>query len=305
MGEHEHHPQKRYELLLSEIRRLAPDVVAIQEANPLPHYAKRLAVDLDYEVIFRVALGGIRFGAFGIPTNMREGSAILAKKPWTLVDLGNKHLGGRGFTTNWFCFHFGEITQALLGLATKEGKPLYIYAAHLHSGPFKGRALDAALKRLAVEIPQGKVNEAMKGVEADIEQRRHEIANLKKFVDETLPRGMPAIILGDFNTTAESGELNPFLYDGKWIDSFRLKNPNDEGVTWDPPRNPNFRETVAPSTPYDFLRSYHDCNSYRIDFIFLSSNIPLKHILESRVVMTPVDGLSPSDHYGVLTVLKW
>ena len=29
------------------------------------------------EVIYSVVLGGIRFGSFGIPTNMREGQAIL------------------------------------------------------------------------------------------------------------------------------------------------------------------------------------------------------------------------------------
>jgi len=35
--------------------------------------------------VYRVALGGIRFGSLGIPTNMREGQAILVKKPWTMV----------------------------------------------------------------------------------------------------------------------------------------------------------------------------------------------------------------------------
>ena len=80
MGEYRHNPEKRYELLVSEIHQLSPDVIAIQEANPLPYYAKRLATDLDYSVVYSVALGGVRFGFFGIPTNMREGQAILFKK---------------------------------------------------------------------------------------------------------------------------------------------------------------------------------------------------------------------------------
>ena len=305
MGEHEHYPEKRYEVLLSEIRRLAPDIVAIQEANPLPNYTKRLATDLGYEMIYRVALGGIRFGSFGIPTNMSEGQAILVKRPWTITELGRKRLSGTGIVTNWLSIHFGEVTQTLLGRAVINGKPLYIYNVHLHEGPFKGSALEAIFKRLTQEMTKEKVEEARKAVEKDMGQRKLEITNLIKFVEKTLPPGMPAIILGDFNTTAESGELDPFLYDGKWIDSFRIKNPNDEGVTWDPPRNPNFREAVVPSTPYDFLRIYHERNSYRIDFIFVSSNISIKDIHESRIVMTPVDGLAPSDHYGVFTVLKW
>ena len=305
MGEYEHHPDRRYELLVSEIRHLDPDILAIQEANPLPTYVERLAADLNYQVIYRVALGGIRFGSFGIPTNMREGQAILVKKPWTITRLGRKRLSGGGIATNWFSFHFREITQALLGKVLIHDKPLYVYNVHLHEGPFKGSALETMLKRLSQEMTTEKVEEAKKAAEKDMERRRVEIANLIKFVEETLPPGMPAIILGDFNTTIESGELEPLLAGGRWVDSFRVKNPNEEGVTWDPQHNPNYRPTGTSETPYDTLHAYHGSHPYRIDFILVSSNIPRDHILESRVVLTPVDGLPPSDHYGVLTILKW
>ena len=305
MGEYEHHPDRRYELLVSEIRNLDPDILAIQEANPLPYYVERLAADLNYQAIYRVALGGIRFGSFGIPTNMREGQAILVKKPWTITKLGRKRLSGGGIATNWFSFHFREITQALLGKVLIHDKPLYVYNVHLHEGPFKGSALETMLKRLSQEMTIEKVEEAEKAAEKDMERRRVEIANLIKFVEETLPPGMPAIILGDFNTTIESGELEPLLAGGRWVDSFRVKNPNEEGVTWDPQHNPNYRPIGTSETPYDTLHAYHGSHPYRIDFILVSSNIPRDHILESRVVLTPVDGLPPSDHYGVLTILKW
>ncbi len=305
MGEHQHDPEKRYQLLVSEIRKISPDIIAIQEANLLPYYAKRLAKEMDYEVIYRVALGGIRFGSFGIPTNMQEGQAILVKKPWTIEDLGKKRLGGRGIVTNWFCLHFGEITQSLLGRAIIHGRPLYVYNVHLHEGPFKGTLLEAMLKRLAREMMKEKVEEAKKAAEKDMERRRVEITNLIKFAEETLPLGMPAIILGDFNTTVESGELDPLLAGGKWMDSFRAKNLHEEGATWDPQHNPNYRPAEKVKDPYGTLHAYHGSHPYRIDFILVSSNIPRDHILESRVVFTPVDGLSPSDHYGVLTTLKW
>jgi endonuclease/exonuclease/phosphatase family metal-dependent hydrolase len=305
MGEYEHYPEKRYELLLSEIRRLAPDVVTIQEANPLPRYAKRLAKDLDYEFIYHVALGGIRFGAFGIPTNMREGQAILVKKLWTIKELGRKRLSGGGIVTNWFSFHFHEITQTLLGRVVINGKPLYIYNVHLHEGPFKGPVLENVLIRLSQEMTKEKVEKAKKAAEKDIERRRVEINNLTKFVEETLPPRMPAIMLGDFNTTVESGELEPLLSGGKWVDNFRFKNPKEEGVTWDPQYNPNYRSAETIKDPCSTLHAYHGSHSYRIDFIFVNSDIPRDHILESRVVLTTVDGFSPSDHYGVLTILKW
>jgi endonuclease/exonuclease/phosphatase family metal-dependent hydrolase len=305
MGEYEHHPDRRYELLVSEIRNLDPNILAIQEANPLPYYIKRLAADLNYQPIYHVALGGIRFGSFGIPTNMREGEAILVKKPWTIIKLGRKRLSGGGIVTNWFSFHFREITQASLGKVLIHDKPLYVYNVHLHEGPFKGSALETMLKRLSQEMTKEKVEEAKKAVEKDMERRRFEITNLTKFVEETLPAGMPAIILGDFNTTIESGELEPLLAGGRWVDSFRFKNPNEEGVTWDPQHNPNYRPAETAKTPYDTLHAYHGSHPYRIDFILVNSHIPRDHILESRVVLPPVNGGSPSDHYGVLTTLKW
>ena len=305
MGEYQDHPEKRYQLLISEIRKLAPDVIAIQEANPLPHYAEHLAKDLDYQVIYSVALGGIRFGSFGIPTNMREGMAILVKKPGTIEYLDRKRLYGCGIATNWFSFHFGEITQSLLGRAIIHGKPLYIYNVHLHEGPFKGTVFETIFKRLAQEMTEEKVEEARKATEKDIERRQVEIANLIRFVEETLPPDMPAIILGDFNTTSESGELEALLAGGKWFDSFRSKNPHEEGITWDPVHNPNYRQAETVKDPYGTLHTYHGSHQYRIDFILINSNILRDYILESRVILTPVDGVSPSDHYGVLTTLKW
>ena len=305
MGRHRNNPETRYGLLVSEIRKLNPDVIAVQEANPLPHYANRIAADLDYQVIYSVALGGIRLGSFGIPTNMREGDAILVKKPWAIEELGRKCLCGAGIATNWFCFHLDEITQVLLGRTVVNGRPLYLYNVHLHSGPFHGPALDDALGCLSQEMSQQQVEEARKGVRKDMERRKIEIGNLMRFVEGTLPPGMPAVILGDFNTTVESGELEPLLTGEKWVDSFRLKNPLDEGITWDPANNPNFRQLEGISNPYDVLRAYHQRHTYRIDFILMNENIPKEHILESRVVLAPVDGFSPSDHYGVLTLLKW
>jgi len=305
MGEYEHHPEKRYELLVSEIRRLTPDVVAIQEANPLPRYAKRLTKDLDYQVIYNVALGGIRFGSFGIPTNMREGQAILAKRPWTIQALAKRRLGGQGIATNWFCLQFEEITQALLGKVLIHNKPLYVYNVHLREGPFKGSAWESVLKRLSQEMTTKEIEEVKKAAKIDMERRKVEIANLIEFVKETLPPGMPAIILGDFNTTMESGEMEPLLGGGKWVDSFRAKNLLEEGVTWDPQHNPNYRLPEPVKGAYETLRAYHGSHPYRIDFILVNENIPRHDILESGVVLTPVDGLSPSDHYGVLTTLKW
>jgi endonuclease/exonuclease/phosphatase family metal-dependent hydrolase len=305
IGQYQDDSEKRFGLLVKEIRKIQPDVIAIQEANPLPSYAQVLAKNLNYQFIYRVALGGIRFGSLGIPTNLREGEVILVRKPWSIVDLDRKHLGGNGIATNWFCLHFGDFTQVIFGQAEIDGKRLYVYAVHLHSGPFRGPSLDNAVNRMAQEMPRERIEEARKDVERTIKRRRQEIDTLKEFIDATLPPGMPAILLGDFNTTVESGELDSLLTDGKWVDSYRIKNPKGEGATWDPFRNPNFRRAEVSTRASEILHTYHEQYPSRIDFIFVRNSIPRENILESGLVLTPENGFCASDHYGVLTVLKW
>ena len=58
-------------------------------------------------------------------------------------------LEGGGLVTNGCCLHFGEVTQAMLGRSFVNGKPLYVYAVHLHAGPYHGPALDTAKGHLA------------------------------------------------------------------------------------------------------------------------------------------------------------
>ena len=308
MGRYEDNTEARYGLLASGIRRLDPDIIAVQEANLLPEFANRLSSDLGYEVVYHVSNGGFRFGPAGFPVNLRQGEMILVKKPWALVDLGERQLSGRGFSTNWFCMQLGEIRKATLARAVVNGKTLYIYGVHLHAGPFNGPALDWALERLKHKVPADKVGEAVDGVKKDILRRRREVAALSEFIEETLPKGAPAILLGCFNTDTESRDLDPLTSDGFWVDSYRLVNPlmdhSSEGYTWDPEQNPNFRP-AGPGKYCDMLCSYQESRTLRLDFIFVSRSIPMERITASRVVFKPVEGASPSDHYGVLTTLFW
>ena len=124
------------------------------------------------------------------------------------VDLGQKTPWWKRHRHKLVLFPIGDITQVILGQAEIGGKGLYIYAVHLHSGPFRGSALDNAVNRMAQEMPRERIVEAKKDLERTIKRRRQEIATLKEFIDATLPSGMLAILLGDFNTTVESGELD-------------------------------------------------------------------------------------------------
>lgn len=71
MGEYESPDlrEKRYQAFLKEIARYNPDIIAINEANFLPDYVKRLANDINYDYIYHVGVAGLKVGRWGIPVN--------------------------------------------------------------------------------------------------------------------------------------------------------------------------------------------------------------------------------------------
>ena len=62
----------RYQQIISELQLLDPDLVALQEANPLPGYAERISRDLGYDEMHQIANGGIKLFGWGIPSNVRH-----------------------------------------------------------------------------------------------------------------------------------------------------------------------------------------------------------------------------------------
>jgi len=114
MGEYETYSvrEKRYQALLSQIKRLDPDVIGIHEANKLPDYAERLAKAIGYEVFFHVGVGGVRLGPVGLPWNLREGDVILTKKYLNPQFAGRKQLSG-WHVGNRVTFHFSDATQVI------------------------------------------------------------------------------------------------------------------------------------------------------------------------------------------------
>jgi endonuclease/exonuclease/phosphatase family metal-dependent hydrolase len=260
MGRHEQDPEARYRALVKGIADLDPDVIAIQEANPLPDYAARLAGDLDYQYAAHVGLGGIRCGPVGIPTNLREGGAVLAKRAWPLEDLDRERLLGKGIISDWFCFQLEETTQAILARIRVGATPVYVYAVHLHACP------------------------------SGCDQRPEEVAALRRFIERSLPEGVPAVVLGDFNTTVESGELAPLLDGLGMVDSFGHVHPDQPGSTWDPAANPHISGDASEPA--------------RIDLILVGGSIRPADIVSSEVVLRGEGGLPPSDHFGVLTTVR-
>ncbi len=297
----------RYQLLVSELGKLDPDVICINEANPLPRFARKLARDLKMDYVQYINLGGIHIGCVGIPVNLRHGDAILAKKGLKLKSLGKERVSGGGIITNFFTFHLSEARQVMGGIVDFAGKKIYIFNTHIHpSLPNK----PSFMEKVNAFYDEGKLTkeeltEAKAGIVKGAERRKNEIVRILNWISETAPKGAPVILAGDFNAEVDTEEMRQII-DFGFIDTFAEKNPDTPGLTWNPETNLNIITYYSPGVgemnPVDRL---DNLTQYRIDFIFVSGGIVADDIVESKVVLDrEVGGQHPSDHYGVMSIIR-
>lgn len=315
IGEHENEEtqEKRYQGLLAGLREYDPDVVLIQEANMLPSYAGRLAEDVGMDEIHAVNNGGVRAGPVGIPTNLRMGTAILAKPELRLKKVGTCRTSGAGIISNFFCFQLSEVRVLLAGVVFPNDRPLYLFCMHAHASvpgneEYRGRLrpiLDA--ERIEASEREGWMNR----LDSDFAWTRQDISRSVPYIEEITRGGEPFIVAGDFNAfSPEFPCMDHFRERLRLTDGFALLHPDQPGYTWDPSRNPNTTwdgaELWADGAVKDplerLMAKFAGTIPMRIDYIFLSSHFGPEDVLSSEMVFTqPYDGVFVSDHFGVMT----
>ena len=299
----------RYWRLIDELKRLDADIIGLNEANKLPRYARRIARDLSMDYVYAVGMGGIKMGAFGLPTNFREGDVILAKKQYALRSLGRKRLSGKGLINNFFTFHFAEANQVLGAVIQVNGTEVYIFNTHTHAGPpgepwFMDR-LETLQRR--GEISAEELMVIREWLPQDVAWRDQEITALLSWVSEKVPSNAPVVLLGDFNALPDAREMEQVSRAG-FLDTYALRNPGHPGYTWDPETNLNIRwhygTPRGERTPERIADWANDLLQKRLDYIFVTG-LGEKQILESRVVFNQATGgQQASDHFGVMSVLR-
>lgn len=124
----------------------------------------------------------------------------------------------------------------------------------------------------------------------DASIRDQQAQELLKIIDSESP-SRPCILVGDFNATPDSEEIQRLAKNG-FLDTFTSLHPEDSGYTW------------SHANPY--TSSHPELPQRRIDHIFV--RIPPKKtalVQASKIVLnhpTP-EGMFPSDHFGILTTL--
>jgi endonuclease/exonuclease/phosphatase family metal-dependent hydrolase len=299
MGEYEQKAvrERRTRALIGELRGLSPDVVALNEANRLPRYGRRLAATLGYDRVWHVGVGGLRAGPVGIPCNLREGDVLLARPQLAMKRAGRKQLSG-GPVGNFFTAHLADATQVVAGRIRVAGTEICLFCTHWHASPFP---TDAYLSELERRLGSGeldekdyrkKVAEAKDGVPWRLAEARKMLA----FIERVAGDG-PAVLLGDFNALADSEEI-ALLRQAGFADAFALVG-SGEGITWDEDRNANIqlqRRVYPDEVP-------QEPRNKRIDYVFVRG--PGLRVSQAQVVLDrPLDGQFPSDHYGLLVRIE-
>jgi endonuclease/exonuclease/phosphatase family metal-dependent hydrolase len=315
MGEHEDKQQreKRYRGLVEGLRSYDADIVFLQEANPLPSYARRLAEDLEMDEIHAVNNGGVRIGPAGIPTNLRTGPVILAKPSLKLKKTGTHRTSGSGLVSNFVCFHTSDVREILGGVVYPDGQPLYLFCLHAYAAPpdtdeYRTR-LDAILDAEGIE--SGKRESYAEQLSAGFARTGRDILESMPYIKDVTHGGEPFIVAGDFNAYLPDFHfINEFMQGLRLVDSFALLHPDDPGYTWDPRRNPLTRHDGAdtwtngdPKDPLGRLEAdFAGTVPMRIDYIFLSNRFEAGQVLDSQLVFTePYEDVHVSDHFGVMT----
>jgi endonuclease/exonuclease/phosphatase family metal-dependent hydrolase len=318
-GEYESGGMKaaRFQNLTNGLKNLQPDVIGIQEANPLPDYIKKLSNVIGYDAVWKVTNSGIKIMGFGIPINFAAGNAILTKKPHGIKFLGSRRLSGMGLQTRYLSIHVRELRDVIAALVDIRDQSIIVFNTQIHYGVVWNNTWQHSLAAMIDNYDiSSKVKEnLLKSIHKSNQRRRQEISRLIDFVKVTTQKyDYPYIIMGDFNASIESFEMAELVTELGLLDTYAVKHPDNEGFTWNPTKNSNTGYDASPfwangitaRDPLNKLEAQFDRDmARRIDFIFLSYQFKPNMIKDADLVFNqPTNGLFTSDHFGLQVVLK-
>jgi len=322
--------EARLHLQVRQIAEHDPDVVLLQEVNPLPAraeaYIRALKEQgLNYTEIHQVDNCGIRLSRKrALLSDLNNGLAILAKEGLQLNKIaGLKLSGDLGRCTSTSGGQLEELRYGLIGEITIPSTSVkYLVATtHLHSGFEAGEAF---LGRMAEFHAQEKFTR-FPWLKWEIEKARlRRIGEINTLLRELYKLNRPStyagmVVGGDFNCEEGFPECQDVRM-LRFADTYTLAASKDELFTADPIRNRRINPDQSPEIPkslfkeisgeppgiqQDILAAYRaeTTRPRRIDYIFVTSFFPDHCLHQELFGFTPnAEGLPASDHYGVLNI---
>lgn len=282
----------RFDLLSDGLASLEPDVVAVQEANPLPDYADRLGAELGYDAVYDVRQGGVRIGPVGLPVNLREGEAILAPPGRSLTLAAVKQLAGPG-AGNVAAFQLGTGSQVLAAQLQAEGRTVHVFTTRWTPSPqaSRERLVELVDRYDESDIDGKELTRLMERAVEGSERRRREARETVVFINE-LAGSEPVILAGSLYALPDSDEIQ-VLRDAGFLDVWSVVG-RGAGTTWDAATNANIIEHGLAAAGGERAR---------YDYVFIrGEGIVARSV--SVILSRPTYGVHPSDHYGLLAEIR-
>ncbi|MGD9727722.1 MAG: endonuclease/exonuclease/phosphatase family protein [Nitrospiraceae bacterium] len=320
----------RFDLQARQLAQAQPDVMLLQEVNPLPEKVQAFvaalkAVGLEYTEVHQADACGIRLFGLRLIPGLNNGMAVLAKAPLRIRKLkGLKLSGGIGGCGEYFGLQFGELRYALIAEIDNPitGNKFLAVSLHLHAGIAR---TDYFIQRVTEAQQQGRIGrEAMQGFVSALEQNQSRrlgeirvlVAELQRLLAEE--RDLGVILGGDFNFEPGSREYRELMAAGL-RDTHMIASPGIDLYSYDPQQNavvrqkeltipPSLRQALENLPEPEQQRIIEDFRSgmgqaRRIDYLFHMGQLPKPKACLRQALFGEPTALSAqpgSDHYGVL-----
>ena len=324
--------QARLDLQFRQLSAIQPDVVLLQEVNPLPEMAERYVAalkgyGLEYRAVHQVDACGVRLApGLAVVPGLNNGLAVLARAPLKLRKVEGLKLSGRfGRCDDYAGFQTGELRYALIAEVENPntGRKLLTVSLHLHSGIERNAFF---IQKINDAVNSGKARrEDLEGIvtamEQDQERRLQEIRLLVKELQTLYSGGsyLGVIVGGDFNFEPDDPEYRELERAGL-RDIYAMASPETEVYSLDPQRNviagQGIREIpsalraamkrLPESQQEKILAGYQKgiSQARRVDFLFLMRNPSESRtgcFMQELFGQSDAASAAPgSDHYGVL-----
>jgi len=324
--------QARLDLQFRQLSVIQPDVMLLQEVNPLPEMADKYVAamkraGLDYRAVHQVDACGVRVApGLAVVPGLNNGLAVLARAPLLLRKVeGLKLSGGFGRCDDYMGFQTGELRYALIAEVENPntGRKLLTVSLHLHSGIERNAFF---IEKINDAVQQGKgrredFEAIVAAMEQDQQRRLDEIRLLVKEIQKLYKVGtyLGVIVGGDFNFEPDDPEYRELEQAGL-KDAFSMARPETEVYSLDPQRNmiagQGLREVpsalraamkrLPESQQQKILEGYQKgiSQARRVDFLFLmrKPSDSATGCFKEELFGQSDESLSApgSDHYGVL-----
>ena len=286
--------KSRLKAQIEQLKLLDPDILVLEELNPLPLHAFWYGTKLGRKYFWSVANSGLKVG-LGPPFNLCEGIAILTRPLWQVEPLGSCQLSGGLRVSplrmslrlkNLISFQLHESRIAVCVRVTipsphghSHPKTLLVVGTHLHHAAGLTQENAQLLKDASLSSQEEvALLEFLSYADA---RRLSEMETLLYWLSSLKKDNEPVLLCGDFNCEITSSAWQVLKQRG-WLDLWEELGMSEHptlSATWDPPRNPlayrsqKFHqggEGIGPGANEVLKRA--DALPRRIDFIALLQN---------------------------------